>query len=530
MNGERDIARAVEQLAARLPDALSVLARLAYNYRWSWMPGGPDLFRSLDPERWLAVQENPVRFLFELPSKTLEAASRDQDLVPAAASMEAAVRAETARPTEVGSADRPVAFLCAEHGIHQSLPIYAGGLGVLAGDLLKEASDRGVAMVGVGLLYRQGNFHQQLDRSGWQHEFWVESDPNRLPAALVTDEGGDPLTVAVALGGRSVVVQVWRVEVGRVPLYLLDADRPENATTDRWITARLYVGDRRARLAQYAVLGLAGIRALREMDIEPAVVHLNEGHAALAPLELAREGIDQNGGVTQAIERARGRTVFTTHTPVPAGNESFAPDDVLGLLGDFPKELGLDPKDLLDLGRHSPGDDEPFGLTVLGLRLSRRAGGVSRRHGEVARGMWRDLFPGGQPEDVPITHVTNGVHLPTWMAPAMRALLHHHLGEGWEQRAAEPATWDGVDRIPDEELWAVRSDLRSGLVEYVQNRTVVDRLGRGDPSDEAEDASDAFDPEALTIGFARRVVAYKRLPLLLLDQRFEPAWRARLSV
>ena len=371
-------------------------------------------------------------------------------------------------------------------------------------------------MVGVGLLYRQGNFHQQLDRSGWQHEFWVESDPGRLPAALVTGGDSAPLTVEVSLSGRPVVVQVWRVNVGRVPLYLLDADRPENSRSDRWITARLYIGDRQARIAQYALLGLAGVRALRAMGIEPAVMHLNEGHAALAPLEVAREAVAEGTPVEEAIEAARRRTVFTTHTPVPAGNEAFSPEEVLRLLGDFPKELGLEPGELLDLGRvHS--NDEPFGLTVLGLHLARRAGGVSRRHGQVARAMWRNLYPDRDEADVPITHVTNGVHLPTWMAPPMRGLLSRHLGDGWEERAGEAAAWNGVDAIPDRDLWAVRSALRSELVDFVRDRTVADRLGRGEPSAYAEGALDGFDPEALTIGFARRVVAYKRLPLLIQD-------------
>jgi starch phosphorylase len=516
-DGRRDIARAIEGLAARLPAAASALARLAYNYRWSWMPGGRDLFRAIDPERWDAVQQNPVRFLLDVPARAVEAALETTELRSKAQSAESVLQAELAAPCSLGSAERPVAFMCAEYGIHRSLPIYAGGLGVLAGDLLKEASDRSVPMVGVGLLYRQGNFHQRLDRSGWQHEFWVESDPSRLPAALVTGPDGEALAVAVSLGGRPVAVQVWRVNVGRIPLYLLDADRPENSRADRWITARLYVGDRRARLAQYALLGLAGIRALRAMGIDPDVVHLNEGHAALAPLEIARQAVQDGAPVIEALEAARRRTVFTTHTPVPAGNEAFFPEEVMKLLGDFPRELGLEPKEFLDLGRLQPRDDEPFGITVLGLRMSRRAGGVSERHGRVARSMWHPLFPDRKDDDVPIGHVTNGVHLPTWMAPPMRSLLARHLDEGWEKRAADPAMWDPVDAIPDEDLWAVRSELREALVEYIRERSVADRLGREEPADYAEDATEIFDPDALTIGFARRVVAYKRLPLLVQD-------------
>jgi starch phosphorylase len=516
-DGGRDIARSARDLAARLPTRLRPFAELAFNYRWSWMPDGPELFRAIDPDRWLAVQENPVRLLLDAPPASLRRASRDQDLVARAESMLATVRGEASQPVAVGSADRPVAFLCAEYGIHRSLPIYSGGLGVLAGDFLKEASDQRVPMVGVGLFYRQGNFHQQIDRTGRQHEFWVASDPEHLPAALVTSPNGKAMTVTVNLRGRDVIVQVWRVDVGRVPLFLLDAGRPENPRADQWITARLYVGDRETRLAQYALLGLAGIRALRAMGIDPEVMHLNEGHAALAPLELAREAAARGAPTAAAIEEARRRTVFTTHTPVPAGNESFFPDDVLRLLGGFPEELGLRPKEFLDLGRIRPEDEEPFGVTVLGLRSSVRSGGVSSRHGQVARTMWRDLFPGLDEEDVPIGHVTNGVHLPTWMAPPMRALLHRRLGIGWEEHASDPVAWEGLDDIPDEEVWGVRSELRSALVGYVQDRTVADRLGREEPVDYAQGAAGAFDPHVLTVGFARRLVAYKRLPLLVRD-------------
>ena len=312
-------------------------------------------------------------------------------------------------------------------------------------------------------------------------------------------------------------IQVWRIDVGRIPLFLLDTDRPENTRGDRWITARLYVGDRQTRLAQYAVLGLGGVRALRAMGIDPAMVHLNEGHAALAPLELAREAVAAGTPTNDALEAARRRTVFTTHTPVPAGNEAFFPDDVLRLLGDFPEQLGLRPKEFLDLGRVRPDDDEPFGVTVLGLRTSVRAGGVSRRHGQVARSMWQPLYPGRPEEEVPIGHVTNGVHLPTWMAPPMRSLLAAHLGAAWEGHAADPAAWQPLNDMPDEDVWRVRSELRAALIDYVRDRSVTDRLGREEPPDYAENAASGFDPNVLTVGFARRVVAYKRLPLLVQD-------------
>jgi starch phosphorylase len=515
--GDHDVARAADALAARLPPALGVLARLAYNYRWSWTPGGPELFESVDPYRWATCRENPVRLLQE---SSFVAAGRgvDPDLVLRAEALESVIAEDLARPPSTGSNEHPVAFLCAEYGVHRSLPTYSGGLGVLAGDLLKEASDQAVPMVGVGILYRQGTYHQHIDLGGWQHEYWTESDPDRLPAALMTGEDGLPLTVGVPLRGREVMVQVWRVDVGRVPLYLLDAQRPENSRADRWITARLYVGDRQVRLAQYALLGMGGIRVLRALGIEPAVVHLNEGHAGLAPVELAARDVEAGAAFDSALASARERTVFTTHTPVAAGNESYGAEELYEALGDLPGRLGVDEQRFLALGRVHPDDrDEAFGVTPLGIRVSRSSNAVSRRHGDVAREMWQPLFPDRPAQNVPIGHVTNGVHVPTWMAPAMQELLDAHLPEGWRDRQDDPATWKAIDAIPDADLWAVRNRLRSGLVDYVRDRTVGDRLAREESTEYAEAAAQAFDPAALTIGFARRVAGYKRLDLLIRD-------------
>jgi starch phosphorylase len=411
-----------------------------------------------------------------------------------------------------------VAFLCAEFGVHRSLPTYGGGLGILAGDILKEASDRALPMIGIGILYRQANFHQNVNTSGWQTEYWVESDPDRLPIALVSDRDGLPLTVTVPLRGREVVAQIWRADVGRVPLYLLDTQRPENSRSDRWITARLYVGDRTIRLAQYALLGIGGMRALRAMGVDPSVVHVNEGHGALAALELAREGVAAGRSFEDALEAARQRVVFTTHTPVPAGNETYSRDEIGSVLGNLAQSLGTDERTVLALGRSRPEDEEePLGVTVLAIRAARQTNAVSRVHGQVARLMWHHLFPGRSVDDIPIGHVTNGIHLPTWMAPPMQAVLDRHLGAGWQERAADPATWQGVDDIPDQELWEARNALRAGLVRYVGDRTVGDRLSRGESVDYAEAGAGAFDPHVLTMGFARRVAAYKRMGLLVHD-------------
>jgi starch phosphorylase len=373
-------------------------------------------------------------------------------------------------------------------------------------------------MVGMGIMYQQGVFHQRLDIEGWQHEYWIDSDPVRLPMALVTREDGSPLTVTVPLFRRQVTLQIWRVDVGRVPLYLLDAQRPENTRRDRWITTRLYVGDRQIRLAQYAVLGQGGIRALEAMNIDPSVIHLNEGHAALAPLELTREGVAAGVPFAEALEWARSRTVFTSHTPVPAGNETYAAEDLRAVLNGFTSGMGVPENEVLALGRSRPEDEgEPLGLTVLAIRTSRSANAVSRLHGQVTRVMWEHLFPGRPVEEVPISHVTNGVHLPTWMAPPMQELLDRYLWEGWRARSADPDTWAGIDRIPDAELWAVRERLRARLATWAKDRSISDRLARGEHLDYSTTGVEGFEPELLTVGFARRVAAYKRLHLLTYD-------------
>jgi glycogen phosphorylase len=515
--GSDDLIRAAEALAARVPAPLAVLARLAYNYRWAWTPDGPEVFRDVSPDRWERCGENPVRLLQEASTEALERAAGDAALLERAAAVQAAVTADLARPPAdaVVSPDRPAAFFCAEYGVHRSLPIYSGGLGALAGDILKEASDRALPLVAVGLLYRQGYFRQRIDAGGWQHEYWVDTDPERLPAALVRGADGEPVTITVPVRDVEVTAQLWRVDVGRVPLLLLDTDRPENDLPARWITSRLYISDPDARLAQYILLGVGGVRALQAVGIEPALLHLNEGHAAFVSLELARTA---GGAFTEGVEAARARTIFTTHTPVPAGNDTYPVDQVCGALGGLLRTMGVEGQEIARLGRTNPDDaGEPFGVTQFALRTSRAANGVSRRHGAVARGMWHGLWPDRALDDVPIGHVTNGVHVPTWLGGPMRRLLDRHLGDGWLERAADPATWEPVDDIADEELWAVRREQRAEFVEYVRGKSTLDRLGRNEPRSYAEAAAKAFDPDALTIGFARRLATYKRLHLLVRD-------------
>lgn len=527
-DGRTDIRYAAEDLAERIPDALAPLARAAYNYRWAWTPGGPEAFRAVDSERFDLCARNPVRLLQESPARVLKRAAADEGLVARAQALEGAITADLERPHSGAPLDpaHPVAFLCAEYGVHVSLPVYSGGLGALAGDLLKEASDRAVPLIAVGLMYRKGYFRQRIDASGWQHEYWIDTDPDRLPAALVTGPDSAPLTVTVPIGDNDVVARIWRVDVGRIPLFLLDTDCADNGPMDRWITGRLYDGDPQTRLAQYSLLGVGGIRALRAMGYEPGVIHLNEGHAALAPLELAR-GYREADGLSQpdALDRARSRTVFTTHTPVPAGNDSYPAHEIQDAVSRLAADLGFSTEELLELG-HDVGADAqaPFGVTQAALRMSRGANAVSKRHGEVAREMWQSLWPGRGVEEIPIGHVTNGVHVPTWIGRPMRELLDRHLPEGWCDNAADPEVWAAVDHIPGQELWDTRCRLRSDLIGFVRGRSVTDRLVRGDLRGYVDAAARAFDPDVLTLGFARRVATYKRLEILTRD----PDWTLRL--
>ncbi len=517
--GDDDIRTRVAELASRVPEPLAPLATVAYNYRWSWALDGPATFAAIDADRWARCEANPVRMLCETPPSLLGRAAADPDLVARARALADLVAADLARPARTGPAtpEHPIAFMCAEFGVHGSLPVYSGGLGALAGDILKEASDQALPVVGIGLMYRTGYFHQRIDTSGMQHEYWVDTDPERLPAVRVTGADGRPLTVQVPVDDEDLEVQVWRVDVGRVPLYLLDTDLPTNTPVGRWVTSRLYEGSRAIRLAQYAVLGVGGAMMLERMGIEPAVHHFNEGHPALAAFELLgrarRAGLDFDEGWA----RVRSQVVFTTHTPVPAGNETYHRDEIMGMLGRIAERTG-DPERFLAVGRIDPANPaEQSGMTPLALRASRSANAVSRRHGEVARGMWHPMFPGRTADEVPITHVTNGVHVPTWLRGPMRSLLDRHLGPGWLARADDPATWAAVDDIPDHELWEARSAARAELIDYVRDKATSDRLRRGEELGYAEAAEHGFDPGVLTIGFARRLATYKRLFLLTLQ-------------
>ena len=516
--GTSELDAAAARLAARLPGELAPLARLAYNYRWSWEPGGADVFRDLEPLSWERGGRNPVRQLADLTPEAAAAAAASAELRTRIDTLATTVAADLARPARaIPGLAGPVAFLCAEFGVHESLPTYSGGLGVLAGDILKEASDLAFPFVGIGLLYRRGYFQQRVDRRGLQHEYWLQLVPEQAPTVQITREDGSPLELEVTVFGRPVAFRAWRVDVGRVALFLLDADVPRNDPIQRWITSRLYEGNSATRLGQYALLGIGGVRLMRALGIEPGVLHFNEGHPALAALELTAEQVARGVPFDEAFAASRELCVVTTHTPVPAGNETYPPGQFLDAYGDLPTRLGIQEDRLLDLCRTGVSGDDWPGMTPLALRASRLANAVSRRHGAVARTMWQPLFGASTPADVPVTYVTNGVHLPTFLAPPLRRLLDRHLGAGWTARAADPETWAPVDGIPNAELWSARCETRSELVDYVRTKTVLDRLQRGEELDYVGASAREFEPDTLTLGFARRIATYKRLSLLAHD-------------
>jgi starch phosphorylase len=498
----------IEELEQRLVPGLRPLAGLAYDYRWSWHADGAGVFAAIDPARWAFVGQNPVRFLAGLPRQAQLDAEHDAGLVERIGRVAGEVADVTREPASPAPGlDGPVAFFCAEFGIHVSLPVYSGGLGVLAGDILKEASDRGLAMVAIGLLYRRGFFCQRVDASGWQQEYWLEHDPEELPLARVLGAGGEPLRLSTPLMGGEVGFQVWLASVGRVPLLLLDAGIPENDAVARWTSGRLYEGSPEVRLAQYGLLGAGGAQTLAALGIDPAVIHLNEGHPALAPVVLAaaRAG---GGGLDEAVAAVRDRVVFTTHTPLAAGNETYPPELFRRAFAGIAERLGAETG---YLERLAASGDGAVGMSPLAMRVSGRRNAVSRLHGETAREIWAPAFP-----DLAIDHVTNGAHLPTFLGEPMAALFDRYLDGGWRRAPADPSAWEGVKAIPDEELWAARCAARGRLVRFAAAKAVSDRLLRGEDLEYAKAAA-GLDSGALTLGFARRLAAYKRLDLLVSD-------------
>jgi len=512
----------------QLPAPLLPLKQLAWNYWWSWSADGASVFRDLDAEIWEECEHNPRQLLARTSPYRLAQAATDPVYLERIRRLDQLFQdymSQSSSWPRVGSAvitpANPVAYFCAEFGVHNSLPLYSGGLGILAGDHLKSASDLQLPLIAIGLLYRYGYFVQRLRTDGWQEEHYGETFPSELPIQLVRDHDGSPLQVEVLIRERNVLAQVWRAEVGRVSLYLLDTNIPENVETDRWVTGHLYGGDRETRIVQEMLLGIGGVRLLRKLGIKPHVFHLNEGHSAFLTLELAREVIQTEGrSMAEATERVRAQCVFTTHTPVAAGNDEFDAALVSRCFGStYLRELGLNQEEFLGLGRvNAKNSAERFGLTPLAIRMCRSTNGVSKKHGEVSRDLWKQLWPNATIDEIPITHITNGVHAPTWVSPLLRYLYEKYIGSDWTIQLQDRERWkEAVATIPDEEMWIAHSLLKERLVAFLRYRSFQSRKAAGEKADYIEAANSLFDPKALTIGFARRVAGYKRWNLLLTD-------------
>ncbi len=523
---ETEMEQRVTQKAA-LPAPLIPLERLAWNYWWSWAADGESIFRDLDPETWEECEYNPRELLARTSAYRLAEAATDPVYLERLHRIDERFRSYAISPPHFQpqgiTKEHPVAYFCAEFGVHTSLPLYSGGLGILAGDHLKSASDLGLPLVAIGLLYRYGYFRQRLRTDGWQEEHYGETFPNELPIHLVKNEDDTPMRIEISIRERIVLAQVWRADVGRVPLYLLDTNIPENVETDRWVTGHLYGGDRETRIVQEMLLGIGGVRLLRKLGVSPHVFHLNEGHSAFLTLELAREVIQaEKRPLAAVIDTVKRQCVFTTHTPVAAGNDEFEASLVTRAFGPgYLNELGLTEEEFLALGRVDPANkSERYGLTPLAIRMCRSTNGVSRKHGEVSRALWQKLWPEKKVEEIPIGHITNGVHAPTWISPLLRYLFEQHVGDDWEAKLRNPVAWtDVVARIPDEELWKAHVNLKERLIAFIRQRSAQSRIAAGEKADYIEAAKTMFDPAALTIGFARRVAGYKRWNLILTDRK-----------
>ena len=515
--------RALDQFIAPVKKRLWALAS---NLRWCWDAETTEIFRDLDPVRWRDTGHNPITLLSEF---TVENIDRLEDRVRQL-SLQSRIDLAYRRlqdylqpKTSWGDQHvgilraRPVAYFSAEFGIHESLPIYSGGLGVLSGDHIKSASDLDIPLIGIGLFYNQGYFRQWVDATGWQREDYLRTDHGRLPLRLATAADGSPLLVDIRTRTGKITARVWRLAVGRVTLYLLDSDIPGNAPEDRELTARLYGGDTRIRIRQELLLGVGGVQALRLMGIAPSVLHLNEGHSAFAALEMMRQRMHHEGvDLWEAARRVARQIVFTTHTPVPAGHDRFDAGLIDEHLGPLHEQMGMSHEQLMAFGRVDRDNvHEPFCMTVLALKMSRRANAVSSLHGEVSRSMWTCLWPGRGEEEVPIGHITNGVHTPSWIAPQMRDLYNHFLGTDWQQRAGLPETWQKVDDIADGQLWETHLACKQGLFDFARRRVALEAERRGEPPDIVSQLPRALSPDALTIGFARRFATYKRADMLL---------------
>ena len=507
-----------------IPENLRVLKDIAYNIWWTWDHDAIDLFRRVEHTLWRQTNHNPIMMLGKVSQDRLEKLSREDGFLAhidrVVKKMDAYMRGprwyDSIDPSEKPAS---IAYFSAEYGLHETLPVYSGGLGILAGDHLKSASDLGLPLVAVGLLYRQGYFQQYLNADGWQQESYPENDIYNMPVKLMLHDDGRPIRFHLDIAGREVVVQIWKAQIGRVDLFLLDTNLRCNRLEDRQITAQLYGGDNNMRIRQEMLLGIGGFNALRTLGIDPTVCHMNEGHAAFLGLERIRRFMDEHHlSFAEAIEATIAGNVFTTHTPVPAGHDVFTPAVVEKYLGDYIQKLGVSLQDILALGRFDPhNDSESFSMTNLAIHLSTYRNGVSQLHGEVSRHMCQPVWPDVPVDEVPITSITNGIHVSSWVSREMSEILVRYLGPGWSEYPINTATFTRIDQIPDEELWRTHERRREQLVAFARNRLRDQLNRRGASPTEIARADEVLDPEALTIVFARRFATYKRAALLFQD-------------
>ncbi|MCA1622844.1 MAG: alpha-glucan family phosphorylase [Acidobacteria bacterium] len=509
-----------------LPENLRFLDRLAWNFFWSWRPEGINIWRELDPYLWDKTEQNPRLLLKQVCEFRLWQKANDANYVEKTNHFANEFENYLSQPANCFgkiTTQNPVAYFCAEYGVHNSLPNYSGGLGILAGDHLKSASDKNVPLVAVGLLYRFGYFRQKIAHNGWQQERYFDSFVNELALQPVLDEMGERILVMIHMRGREVFAQAWLAQIGRISLYLLDTNISQNAEIDQLVTGHLYGGDAETRVVQEKILGIGGVRLLKKLGIEPTVYHLNEGHSAFLTLELAREFLEanENTNFSDAVSSVREKCVFTTHTPVSAGNDTFSPDLIAACFDEnFINALKISKDELFALGRTNVDDKEEwFGMTPLALRMTRSTNGVSEKHGEVSRTLWLKMFPEKTSADeVPITHITNGVHASTWIAPAFQTLYEKHIGANWAEVLEDKTAWrKAIEKIPDAAVWNTHRLLKQLLIAFVRQKTFSKEIGSHDTINEHRDTRKLFDADVLTVGFARRVAGYKRWNLLFND-------------
>lgn len=507
-----------------LPEVLADLQTIAANLFWSWNPELIDLFSRIDPALWHNCGHNPVKMLGSVPQERLNELAENQGFVAELKKASEKLQSYLEGPTWFHSVcpkstKMTLAYFSAEFGIHECLPIYAGGLGILAGDHIKSASDLGIPLVGVGLMYQKGYFRQYLNVDGWQQEAYVENDFYNMPLELVRGKEGQPLMVSVEYPGREVFAQIWCCTVGRAKLYMLDTNLPNNSATDRMITTTVYGGDTEMRIRQEIMMGIGGMRALYAMGIKPTICHLNEGHTAFSVLERMRHIMNETKiSFDEAFEAVKAGTVFTVHTPVRAGVDEFSTELMHKYFDSYAPSLGIDARRLISLGRILPEDEgEPFKMPVLAIRVSSYANGVSELHGKVSREIWSCLWRKVPTNEVPISSVTNGVHTKSWVSEEIGRLYERYLGPNWADEKADSPIWNNVEQISDEEFWRCHQRCKERLIAFARRRLKSQMERRGTYHSELNQAEEVLDPETLTIGFARRFATYKRATLLFKD-------------